>query len=62
MVLGIVVVGLGILQPINAFFRPHPPDAGACREAMGPGVGSTEFETSSQVQVDALAMKGPSKI
>ena len=31
-----------------------------CREAMGPGVGSTEFET--QVQVDALTMKGSSKI
>ena len=33
-----------------------------CREAMGPGVGSTEFETSSQAQVDALTMKGSSKI
>ena len=33
-----------------------------CREAMGPGVGSTEIETSSQVQVDALTMKGSSKI
>ena len=30
-----------------------------CREAMGPGVGSTEFET--QVQVDEVT-KGSSKI
>ena len=133
MIVGIVVVGLGILQPINAFFRPRRRTLarrrGDGRGSVGPasgeggwaavilGVancargaaivapggakpygggaehrrrrllgrahrarrrlsactraaarrwrrasGSTEFETSSQVQVDALTMKGSSKI